>query len=387
MIIILGYFFLQVLHSGNFWESIGISPSPDQMEPFSSLGMTFFQVTLVGGWSLITGIVVWQIISKVFSPSHQFVKLFFEICQAWISLSVFEASLILYYGLFSFLVKGEVLLFTFDFQLILNISWTNLVLVFLFYTVIGFQALRKTLKIEMFLKRVAYDVGQALVMSFEGVLLFLPYGLLDFVLVPENIGNMSSLILNFGYNAILVILIIEFAWWMRRRIEKERERSQKDYSHQILLLQISLLLLPLMCLIMLFPYPFYLNLIAPELWFLLFLIIIIGSPVGVYLLYLLKILTPGLYENVEQRMQYMKYYFEFLLASRGTMFNYPEPIDILSEGTLTGVISGRWEKVTLKMACGHCYHVFEAETSKDGSKVKPIPCPFCRSMATTPVWE
>lgn len=387
MIIVLGYIFLQVLHSGNFWENIGISTPPDQIEPFSSLGMIYFQVILVGGWSLVTGVVVWQVISRVFTPTHPLVRLFFEICQAWISLSVFEASLILYYVLLSFLVKYEVPQFTFDYQLILNTSWINLVLVCLFYTIIGFQALRKRLKMERFMGRVAYDVGQGLVMSFEGVLLFFPFGLLDFVLVPENIGIMSSLILNFGYNAILVILIIEFAWWMQLRIEKERERIQKDYSTQIILSQISLLLLPLMCLTLFFPYPLYLILIAPELWLLLVLIIIIGSPVVVYLQYLLKTLTPELYENVEQRMQYMKYYFEFLLASRGTMFNYPEPIDIISEGALTEVISGRWEKVTLKMACGHCYHVFEAKTSKDGTKVKPIPCPFCKSMATTPVWE
>jgi hypothetical protein len=389
VIIIFGYIFLQVLHSGNFWESIGISPPPDQMEPFSSLGMIFFQVILVGGWSLVTGIIVWQIISRIFSPSHPLIRLFFEICQAWISLSVFEVSLIIYNDLLSSIVTGFVYVYplVIDYQLILNIGWINLVLICLFYTVIGLQALRKRLEMERFLGRVAYDVGQALIMSFEGVFLFLPFGLLDFVLIPENFRNLLLLILAFGYYTVFVILLIEYSWWIGRRIEREKEQSQTDLNSQILLLRISLILLPLMCLISLFPFPFFLILMAPWLWFLLFLAIIFLSIIGVLLHGLLKILTPGLYENVEQRMQYMKYYFEFLLASRGTMFNYPQPIDILSEGTLTRVISGRWEKVTLKMACGHCYHVFETETSKDGSKVKPIPCPFCRSMATTPVWE
>ncbi|MFX0152164.1 MAG: hypothetical protein ACFFAJ_15360 [Candidatus Hodarchaeota archaeon] len=387
VIITIGYILLQGLLSVNLWENIGVIPPPDLIELFSLLGLILYQFSIVGGFSLITGIFVWLLISKLFSPTQSFLKLLFEICQAWICLSVFEGSLILYNSIFSFLIRGEVYTFVFNYQIILNISWINLILVSLFYTLIGFQALRKRLQMKIFLKRVSFDIGQVIVMLFEVILLFLPFGLLDFITFPQDIGSLFSLILIFYYYTILTVLVIEYVWWVGQRIEKEIELSQTDFNSRIFLFQLSIILVPLTCFISFIPYPFFLLIITPVVWFLILLICIFVSFFGVLLHRVINLLTPDLYENVEHRVQLIKYYFDFLLASRGTMFNYPQPVDILTSDKLTEVIQNRWEKVTLKMACGHCYHVFLAKTSKDGTKVKPIPCPFCKSMATTPVWE
>jgi hypothetical protein len=100
-----------------------------------------------------------------------------------------------------------------------------------------------------------------------------------------------------------------------------------------------------------------------------------------------KKLSPALFENLEASIDHLKYQFEVVFATRGSMFNYPQPVGIVEGGEKTKIISGRWEKVTLKMACGHCYYVFQTQAFKDGSKVKPVPCPFCGSTGTTPVWE
>ncbi|MFX0170886.1 MAG: hypothetical protein ACFE9L_03100 [Candidatus Hodarchaeota archaeon] len=387
VILTIGYILLQEPLSVNFWENIGVILPPDLIELFSLLGLILYQFSIVGGLSLITGIFAWLLISKLYSPTLSFLKLFFEICQAWICLSVFEGSLILYNSIFSFLVRGEVYTFVFNHQIVLNISWINLMLVSLFYTFIGFQALRKRLQIKIFFKRVAFDIGQVIAMLFEAILLFLPFGLLDFITSPQNFGSFFSLILNFCYYTILAVLVIEYVWWVGQRIEKEIELSQTDFNTTIFLFQFSIILVPLMCCISFIPYPFFLLIMAPVNWLLILLICIFVSFFGVLFHRVIKLLTPDLYENVEHRMQLIKYYYDFLLASRGTMFNYPQPVDILTGDTLTEVIQGRWEKVTLKMACGNCYHVFIAKTSKDGTKVKPIPCPFCKSMVTTPVWE
>jgi hypothetical protein len=386
-IIIIGYVFSQVLYSTNFWGSIGVSPY--QLEFITWAGMFLFRWSLIGGWSLITGILVWHLLSRFFSPTPPLLLLFFEIFQAWLSLSVFEVSWILYDRLYIIFVEGETYLFIPYLSLLPTLfttGWINLLLVCLFYTVIGFQALRKRLAIEKFLSRVLFDFGQALAMFFEGLLLFFPIVWPDF-LEPVNFLNLILFSLFLGYYTILVIFFIEYTWWAGRRIEREKERSGEDFTSRILFLQISSFFFPQLGLISFVPYPFFLFLVSPGLWFLFFLIILFSSFVGILLRHLVKLKTPRVYENVEDGMQYIKYQFDFLFASRGTMFNYPQPIDILGEDALTEVITGRREKVTLKMACGHCYHVFKATTFKDGSKVTPIPCPFCRSMSTTPVWE
>ena len=122
-------------------------------------------------------------------------------------------------------------------------------------------------------------------------------------------------------------------------------------------------------------------------WIFLVVITIITS-ISISLVYTFaKIKAPRSYGDVLSTIRKVKYKFEVLIASRGTMFNYPVPIDIFIGGELTEKIEHRWEKVTLKIACGQCYHVFTAKTFKKGTNFKPIVCAFCGSLATTPVWE
>jgi hypothetical protein len=385
LIILLGHVFLQILNLFDFWESIGVSSL--LLELITWIMMVLLRWSLIGGGSLFTGILVWHLLSRFFSPTPPLLLLFFEIFQAWLSLSIFEVSWIIYDRLYIIFVDGDTYLFIPYLSLLpifLLAGWINLILVCLFYTVIGFQAYRKRLAIEKFLGRVFFDFGQASVMLFEALLILIPIGWSDILL---NLENFVVSIIILGYYIILVIFFIEYTWWADRIIEQEKKHSGEDFGITMFFFETFLLFLPLLGIITFLPSPFFIFFLSPGLWLLSLLILLICSFVGIFLYHIVKFLTPGFYGNVESGMQSLKYQFDFLFASRGTMFNYPQPIDILSDDALAEMITGRREKVTLKMACGHCYHVFKATTFRNGSKVTPIPCPFCSSMATTPVWE
>lgn len=384
-----------MLHFINFWDNIGISPAPDQIEPFSSLGLLFFEIIFVIGWSVTTGVFIWKMTSRFFSSTQPQIRFFQEVAHSWITLSGFEGSLIIFDEIFSVFVKGYLYpvriniptpinfpIFPSSLQPIFNVSWINIILVSLFYTFIGFQALRKNLALENFLRRVVFDIIQVTAMVIMGLL-----GLLPFISTEDII---FLLIPSFGnYYAVLIfcLISIEYVWWTGGNIEKIKEQFQQDFNIRIFLLQTSLLFIPFVTIITFFPSPFYLLVMDPSLWVALLLISAIISVIGLILYRLVKIMAPDLFENFEQRYEYLKYHFDLAFALRGTMFNYPPPVDILSGKTLTKTIESKWQKVTLKIACGHCYHVFTTQTLKNGSKVKPVPCPFCGSMATTPIWE
>lgn len=73
------------------------------------------------------------------------------------------------------------------------------------------------------------------------------------------------------------------------------------------------------------------------------------------------------------------------MASRGTVFHYPRPLSVDDIGEPTDY---SMKKVTLKFACGRCFHVFTVQTiAKITSQTRSCPCPFYGSLATTPVWE
>jgi len=377
------YIFLQMLHSVNFWESIGVSPAPDHIEPFSSLGMLLFEIIIVFGWSIITCVFFWKIISRLFSSTQPLVRFFQEVIISWICFSGFECSIILYDEIFSVLAKGYFYPVPINVPIIINVSWVNIILVSLFYTVVGFQALRKNLTLKNFLRRVIFDIIQVLVMSFEGLLAFMPFFStrdLALLIIPSIASYYTVFVL-------CLIVSLEYVWWAVVATERVRERSKQDFNNQIFLLQSSLFFIPLVIVITFFPFPFYLLVMDIGLWVVLLTICAIISVVGLFLYRLFKTMTPNVFENIEQRYKNLKYHFDLAFALRGTMFNYPPPVDILSRKELTKTIESKWQKVTLKIACGHCYHVFTIRTFKNGSKVKPVPCPFCGSMATTPVWE
>lgn len=377
---ILCHFSLQELHSANLWDNIGLSQA--QMDPFVSNVLILIEFTFIFGCSLFSGILLWKGIFKFTFSGDPRIKFPIEMLQAWITLSGFEIFLIVYAEISSILIRGDLLPLYFDITDIINISWINLILVSLFYAFIGFQALRKNLKLERFIRRIVFDIGQVTTLTIIGLLIQVPFGLSGLIMLI----NPDTIIIYFYY-IISIIGTIEIAWSFGQRIEREKELAQEELNATIFFLQILTILIPLLLLMHLLPSPLFFLITDTGLW-IVFLFTCPAVSFSVMLFYHFgKKLSPELFENFESSMDYIKYKFDALFALRGSVFNYPQPADILEGGEKTKMISGRWEKVTLKMACGHCFYVFQTQAFKDGSKVKPVPCPFCGSMGTTPVWE
>jgi hypothetical protein len=387
LILVIGYFFLQVLHYINFWENLGISPAPDHIEPFSTIGMAFFTTSLVVGWSLIFSGVIWKLISQLYSPSQPISRLIIELLQSWISLSFFEICIFINFTVLSILVTNNENTFRPTGQIFLEVAWINFVLVCMFYTFIGIQAARKNLEVTRFVSKLAYDLLQIFIITIEGGLIFLPFGLFEFLINMNNYPVLLFSSLIYSYNAFLAVFIIEFLIWTDEKVKKEESTSEKKTSFRIFILDTSMIFFPLLLLATFMVYPFYIPIQSIPVWIFLVEFLVIFSIFASILYSFGKILAPKLSKDSLSKIQILKYRFEVLLATRGTMFNYPTPIDIFLGGELTEKIEHRWEKVSLKMACGQCYHVFKAEALKKGKNVKPIPCAFCGSLATTPVWE
>ena len=375
------HFSLQELHSANLWSNIGTTQA--QMDPYISRALSLIEITFILGCSLFTGVLLWKgIFSFRFSEDSRF-KFPLEILQSWITLSGFEVSLIIYAEISSVLIRGNVFSLYFDIYDTINISWINLILVSLFYAFIGIQALRKNLKLERFFRRVAFDLGQVTAMTVIGILVLVPFGLPVLIMLIIN----PVIIFTYFYYSISIIGTIEVTWSFGRRIEREKELAQEEINPKIFFLQTLTVIIQLFLILNLLPFPFFLLFSNLGLWIVFVVAIPLVSFSVILFYHFGKKLSPDLFKNFEASIDNLKYQFEKVFASRGSMFNYPQPVNILEEGKKTKIISGRWEKVTLKMACGHCYYVFQTQAFKDGSKVKPVPCPFCGSTGTTPVWE
>ncbi len=387
LILTFGYFFLQFLHSINFWENIGVSPAPDHVEPFSTIGMAFFTLFLVLGWSFIPTVLIWRIIGQITSPSQSIIRLILEIIQSWIAISIFETIALLNYMVFLRYISGSGFNFFINTQDIFEIAWINLIIVCVFYTFIGLQAYRKNLGITRFISKVAYDIIQITFLSLEGSLVLLPYGLFEFLIDMSNYPILILSALIYGYNVFLLAFIGETMTWIEEKVKKEEEISQRKITVNIVFFNTSMVLVPLMLFPTLFVVPFYIPFQFSISWITLIIwMLVISIPVSA-LYHFIKIITIVISKDGLSRFKIMKYKFEMFLSERGTMFEYPTPIDIFIGGELTEKIEYRWEKVAIKMACGQCFHVFSSETLKKGSNIKPIPCAFCGSLATTPVWE
>jgi hypothetical protein len=254
----------------------------------------------------------------------------------------------------------------------------------LFYTFIGLQAYRKSLKIRRFIWKIVYDYIQILILTLEGGLIFSLYGIFEYVFNIDNLSIILISLLIYSYNAFLVAFILEFLIWTDEKVKEEEAISGKKTNIRIFVLDTSMILIPLVLIPTLMISPFYLPLQSFSLWIFLVEFLILFSIFASIVYSLVKIIAP---KSSKDSWARIKYQFEVLLATRGSMFNYPTPIDIFIGGELTEKVEHRWEKVTLKMACGQCYHVFTADTCKKGTNLKPIPCNFCGSSTTTPVWE
>ncbi len=353
----------------------------------SSIGLNFFELTTVVGSSLFFATLFWILMSKILEidVEQKIIKLLLEALQMWLVILAFVIFLVVNESIFSIIVKGYPFSITVRPNDIIDVLWVDLMIVFLFYTIIGFQAIRKTWQYDSFIRRFIIDYSQILIISIELALLLLPSGWLTQV-------NESTIIFLFYYLywSLCLSFAIESFWWFNQRIETRREESGKEYSFEIFIMQINGLFIPLSLFPVTIPTPFYLILTNP-LVFVFSLAVIFVLVILVVLIYDLLAMV-GVSERVIQALdnstQPFRHKINAVMASRGAVFNYPPPTDILTGGKRGGTpIDSRQRKVTLKIACGRCYHVFKVETVTKGSKIPNFPCPICGSLATTPVWE
>jgi hypothetical protein len=329
--------------------------------------------------------IIWKIGQKLFVTSNHIILLLFEILLSWITLSAFEMFSLLNFSIFSTFTTGNNIPYSFSSENLFAAAWINLIVICIFYSYIGLQAYRKNRNITRFVSRLVYGFLELTILAFEGILILIPFGLVSYILNLDNFPVLLISILIYSYNALLLMLLIEIGVRINERTKKEVEDTGKRTSLKIFLMDTLIILIPLITTPTLIVVPFFIPLVFIPLWIYLMLVFTPLSFVLSLLYSLSRILSPLISKGSISRFSIFKYYLELFIASRGKMFDYPKPIDIFIEQPEK--VEHLWEKVSLKVACGQCYHVFTAETYKKGSNLKPITCKFCGSLSTTPVWE
>ncbi len=366
-------------------EFVGVSEQ--YSSDISSIGLNFFELTTVVGSSLFFATLFWIIISKILEIDleQKIIKLLLEALQLWLVILAFVVFLVINESIFSIIVKGYPFSITERPNDIIDVLWVDLMIVFLFYTVIGFQAIRKTWQYDNFIRRFIIDYGQILLISLEFALLLLPSGWLT-----QVNENTITFLFYYLYWSLCLSFMIEYFWWFNQQIKIRRDETGKDYSPEIFMVQILGLFAHLILFFALIPTPFYLFLTNSLIfWFILVVVLILESfGVLIYDLLAMVGVSERVAQVIENSTQPFRHKINAVMASRGAVFNYPPPTGILNGRERGGTpIDSRQRKVTLKIACGQCYHVFIVKTVKKGSKIPSFPCPICGSLATTPVWE
>jgi hypothetical protein len=226
-----------------------------------------------------------------------------------------------------------------------------------------------------------------LILTLEGFLILLPWGLFDIIIDMRNYLPILISALVYSYNVLLLLVIIEIMNRIEEKVKTEIEEKERIITLKIFVLNTLTIIIPLILIPIFLVVPFYIPLNLPAFWVILMIYItLLSIPMSV-VYHIIKVITHLQSKDGLSQYDKLKYKFELFLSERGTMFDYPTPIDIFIGGELTEKIEHRWKKVTLKIACGQCFHVFTADTYKKGTTFKPIVCKFCGSSATTPVWE
>lgn len=366
-------------------ELVGVSEQFSS--DISSVGLIFFELTTVVGSSLFFATLFWILMSKILKIEleQKIIKLVLEALQLWLVILAFVVFLVINESIFSIVVKGYPFSITVGPNDIIDVLWVDLMIVFLFYTILGFQAIRKTWQYDKFWNRYMIDFSQILIVSIELGLLLLPSGWLTQV-------NESAIVflLYYLYWSLCLCFVIESFWWFDQQIKIKREESGSEYNIDIFMSQIMGLFFPLVLIFSLIPTPFYLVPInSTEFLFLLVIILILSFfIVSIYDLLAMLGVSERIVQVLDNSTQSFRHKISTTMASRGAVFNYPPPTDILTGRERGGTpIDSKQRKVTLKIACGRCYHVFKVTTVTQGSKIPSFPCPICGSLATTPVWE
>ncbi|MHA1973308.1 MAG: hypothetical protein ACTSW1_09955 [Candidatus Hodarchaeales archaeon] len=357
--------------------SNNIQLNSDAREQLSHIGLLIYEVF----FSLTTGLILtigfWNLTKRFRRPEKALPLLVFDILVSTLTLLFFESVTSIIYVATISLFEGHFPLIGLQFDPVrfIDILRLDFLLVCVFYSYIAFQSARKN-KIKSneltLADRLLYDFLQITVIFFCLVL-----GPIPLFYNPE-IDITSTLLVILYYVTIAVVILDVNSW-----LDFQNELSKiTEFTYRL-----QSLFVPFIILIHSLPSPFFLLLYNLPLYV---SILVIGISISYLISYLAVKPTkssPRLARIAKNQIQKVIYYYESTLASRGIAFGYPEPIDIIQPSGKANLIEARYQKVKLKMACGQCFHVFEAETYKVKGKIKPIQCPFCHSNATTPVWE
>jgi len=362
----------------NLINLIGINVGYRERQTLSYLGLIIFQVLFSISTSLILTMIIWKFLNLLKKPETPVYLLISEIIRSCFILLVFEILTGIIYIITIAVTEDPYVLtiLQFDPKNLIKLSWLNFFLVCIFYAFIGFQSARKN-KIESnslsLSDRLIYDFLQLFIIFFCLLLGLYPIFYFQFT-------DLMSFLLSTLYYTTVAVTVIEFITWLN--LQKKNEKINE------FIYRLQGLLVPSLVIIHTIPGPFYLLLFSD---FYIYLLLIISCIIISYLVAYFAVKptqsSPKIARVLKKQINSVFYFYESTIANRGAAFDYPKPIDIIHAPQKTDTIETRFQKVKLKMACGQCFHVFEAETYREKGKMKPVECPFCHSFATTPVWE
>lgn len=380
-------------------ELKGIRGLESIQDVLSDIGFSIFEICTVVGISLLLTFLFWKLLSRIGikDPNKKIFKLITDIAVLWIILFVFEGLILLTEYFFAILIKGYPLPTSLNsinysgynvtineiIDAIVKFSWIDMVLVIIFYTILGFGAFRKARQYKGLIPRISLDFIQGALILIEFFILLIPFG----VFLTDLLNNLFLLL----YWLFVGIIFVESLWMVNFQIEVEKQKSGKDHNLTMFMILLVGLYLSISFLLTALPQPFYLfftNTLAYIFVLGLTFICLFCFVIIAYFLVLISIPNIIIEGRISNGAHNVRFKISSFLASKGTIFNYPSPINIIGDKDSSGApIVSRLSKVTLKMACGRCYHVFTIQTESKGSKSRSFPCPFCGAMTTTPVWE
>lgn len=377
----------------SFLSPYGVQSFLPIVQDFSVLSFALFEFSSIFGLSFLLTSIPWHFISKFqdkITPTAGIVRSSIEEFKEYLCLSLLEIFVLILDLFFVLIFRTHVFLWDFinisygnTFFGVIRVAWINLMLIVLFQTFIAFQAYRAKDPIEKIVDKIVIDYLEGVTLSLVLFLLFLPfYGFnlsIDLVFV-------ALLLYWLLLGAVTINILINFG----KKINLFRESSENDYTLSIFLISLQGVFVPFAILISGLPTPLYFMItLGFGEFMLLHGILLIFSFVITSIYYILGNLgfnsfVSGKFDPV---LDNFKYEIALVMASRGTLFEYPTPVNPYEDIVSGEPIPYHEGAITLKIACGQCYHVFKVKTAVKSDGTKSFPCPFCGSNATTPVWE
>ncbi len=376
-----------------YLSSYGVSSFSPIFQDISVLSFSLFEFSSIFGLSLLSTSIPWHFLSRFqdkINSTHGIIRSLIEVFKEYLCLSIleifvliFDVTFILIFGNHVFLWDSINISYGNTFFGVIRVAWMNLMLITLFQTFIAFQAYRAKDPIEKIVDKIVIDYLEGFTVSIVLLLVFLPfYGF--------------SLSIDFGFIALLLywlfigVVTINILINFEKKIELYRESSEHDYTLSIFFISLQGVFVPFAILISGLPTPLYFMITLGFGGFILLHgIFLIFSFVITSIYYILGSLgfntfVSGKFDPV---IDHFKYEIALVMANRGTIFEYPTPVNPYEDIGFGEPIPYHEGAITLKIACGQCYHVFKVKTAVKSDETKSFPCPFCGSNATTPVWE